>query len=239
MRSLLILLFLMWPLQVVAEPLVLDSGTRQVQLIELYTSQGCSSCPPAERFVSDLETRPGLWREFVPVAFHVDYWDYLGWKDPYATSAFSHRQRAHRAEGNLPRVYTPGFVVDGQEWYGFFVRRQLPAQRGNSHRLRASLDGNVLTASYGGPTRAMDLHVAVLGFGLQDDIQRGENRGRRLTGDFVVLDHRVHTSGNNRWESTMSLEGLSQAEKYGLAIWITPKGRLKPNQATGGWLPLR
>lgn len=95
---------------------------RRVVLVELFTSQGCSSCPPADAFVRELPAL-GLGRDKVlPLTFHVDYWDGLGWKDPFATPAFTERQRWYAratavrpAEGGsgLEGVYTPEMIVDG------------------------------------------------------------------------------------------------------------------------------
>ena len=99
-----------------AEPIVFQSSESQVSLVELFTSEGCSSCPPAEKWLSDLKAAPGLWKHFVPVAFHVDYWDYLGWRDPWASKAFSDRQRAYAQLWRGDSIYTPGFVLNGQEW---------------------------------------------------------------------------------------------------------------------------
>src|SRR5512140_2722359 len=96
-------------------PLVLQSGPAQTTLLELFTSEGCNSCPPAERWLTSLKASPGLWKEFVPVAFHVDYWDRTGWRDPWSSQAFSDRQRAYAASWNNKSVYTPGFVLDGTE----------------------------------------------------------------------------------------------------------------------------
>ena len=78
------------------KPVVLQSGERQIAVLELYTSEGCSSCPPAETWLSRLREAPGLWKDFVPLAFHVDYWDYLGWRDPWGSREYSNRQRAYR-----------------------------------------------------------------------------------------------------------------------------------------------
>ena len=76
-----------------AAPIQFQSPERQVALVELYTSEGCSSCPPAESWLSGLKEKPGLWSEFVPVAFHVDYWNYLGWRDKWSSKEYSDRQR--------------------------------------------------------------------------------------------------------------------------------------------------
>jgi len=92
-----------------AEDIEFNSGNKKVALVELYTSQGCSSCPPADEWLNTLKDKPGLWSKFVPVAFHVDYWDYLGWKDSFSKKEYSSRQRLHRKQGNVKVVYTPGF----------------------------------------------------------------------------------------------------------------------------------
>ena len=96
-----------------ADPITVNSSERQTAVLELYTSEGCSSCPPADRFVSALRDDPRLWTEYVPVAFHVDYWDYIGWPDRFASPAYGKRQRQHAQLGRVRNVYTPGFVVGG------------------------------------------------------------------------------------------------------------------------------
>jgi hypothetical protein len=93
----------------------LRSGPQQVAMVELFTSQGCSSCPPADQWMSQLITRDGLWTDYVPLAFHVDDWDDIGWKDPFASPEHSERQRQYADEGGLDFVYTPGFLINGQE----------------------------------------------------------------------------------------------------------------------------
>ena len=76
-----------------AEPTKFTSGAQQVAILELYTSEGCSSCPPAESWLNNLKASPDLWKHFVPVAFHVDYWNSLGWTDRWSSPEFSERQR--------------------------------------------------------------------------------------------------------------------------------------------------
>src|SRR5271155_1572909 len=96
-----------------ADDLVFDSTTRRVSLLELYTSEGCSSCPPAEEWLSKLKENPRLWKDYVPVAFHVDYWDGLGWPDRFASPAYTQRQRSYAQVWGGDTVYTPELVVDG------------------------------------------------------------------------------------------------------------------------------
>ncbi|MCA1925053.1 MAG: DUF1223 domain-containing protein [Thiobacillus sp.] len=96
-----------------------SSGDTQARLIELYTSEGCSSCPPADHWLSALPVSPDI----VPLAYHVDYWDRLGWRDPYGQATFSQRQRTrNRGTG---WVYTPQVMVDGDDWR--YWHRGLPA----------------------------------------------------------------------------------------------------------------
>lgn len=93
-----------------------ESSERTTTLVELFTSEGCSSCPPAEKRLAALRMHPGLWTEFVPVAFHVDYWHRLGWPDRFARPEFTKRQHAYASEWRASSVYTPCFVLGGREW---------------------------------------------------------------------------------------------------------------------------
>ncbi|MCB0357206.1 MAG: DUF1223 domain-containing protein, partial [Bdellovibrionales bacterium] len=92
-----------------------QSPVTQVHLLELYSTQSCSSCPPAQEWVSKLKNSNQLWQKFVPIVFHVDYWDYLGWKDPYSQPQYSARQRQYAKEWQSSSAYTPMLVIDGQE----------------------------------------------------------------------------------------------------------------------------
>ncbi len=127
-RALFISGIVLMPLILVAKNrnAVFTSPERQVRLIELYTSEGCSSCPPADRWLSGLLTESHLWSSVVPIAFHVSYWDYLGWRDPFASEEYAKRQRIYASYGGT-NVYTPGFFVNGREWRGFFENRVLPS----------------------------------------------------------------------------------------------------------------
>src|SRR5437763_15009832 len=97
MRLKIVVLTLASTLSVHAADRVLESGPQRAHLIELFTSQGCSSCPPAEAWLSKLKSEPRLWKEFVPIAFHVDYWDRLGWRDPFASKDWTARQYQYSA----------------------------------------------------------------------------------------------------------------------------------------------
>ena len=118
-----------------SEPQTFESGDTQSSLIELFTSEGCSSCPPAEKWLSALKSSPDLWKKTVPVAFHVDYWDHLGWRDRFAKPEFTSRQQRYAAAWGGDSVYTPGFVVNGKEWRGWFGGNAMPITYDQSWRV--------------------------------------------------------------------------------------------------------
>ena len=217
-----------------------SSGYEKAQMVELFTSHGCSSCPVAESWMNKLSNHPGLWQSIVPVAFHVSYWNHLGWKDIYSKEAYSERQRAHSHFGNTRSVYTPGFLVDGKEWKGFFYRRPLPQLRESAPKLSVDIINNSLLIKLkGGVDNQQPLiaNVAVLGSGLIDNIERGENSGRTLKGDFVVLEHKQSISSSRLWNIVLPENIETHAsKKISLAVWVTTQ-RQVPIQATGAWAP--
>ena len=213
-----------------AQPLVLQSTNKATLLLELYTSEGCSSCPPAETWLSTLKKDAGLWTEFVPVAFHVDYWDYLGWHDPFAKKAYSDRQRAYAASWNSRSIYTPGFVAQGTEWktWGGVLPKATPNKAGI---LKASLDGGSFTISYD-QSGDWEVHLVPLGFDQKIAIKAGENAGRTLQHDFVALSHEVIPVKS----FPVVLKSPATDSAKAVAIWISRSGENAPVQAVGGWL---
>ncbi len=225
--------------------LTFQSSREQTALIELYTSEGCSSCPPAETWLSRLKESPGLWKDFVPLAFHVDYWDYLGWGDPWANKSFSDRQRAYAKQWRSDSIYTPGFVLDGKEWRDWSGRKDGPKSAGaKSGVLTVSSSDtnrwqvNFAPANTGGAD--YEVHAALLAGNLSSNVKAGENRGRLLRHDFAVLalaKASLVRSGDVAQDEFILNKQRNAAESYlALAVWITPTGRLEPLQATGGWL---
>lgn len=215
-----------------------SSGNDQVTLLELYTSQGCSSCPPAERWLNEYVDDEDLWTTTVPLAFHVDYWDYIGWKDIYASHANGERQRAHARAGKSRTVYTPGFFSNGREWRGWTVRLKPRASDREPGNLSVTVNGNRLEAAFAAGTGTLELHVALLGFGIETQVKRGENRNSTLQQEFVVLAHAAHASTDGSWSIALPRSELT-AKRYGIAAWVSEPENPAPIQATGGWLPVR
>lgn len=228
------------------------------QIVELYTSEGCSSCPPADRYLSSMAGQPELYRTLFPLAFHVDYWDYIGWSDRFAQKRFSQRQRALAKAGQFSQVYTPAFLVNGQEWRAWFGgARELPAPSGGGtpEVLALSLTLHdqqirILTRTDNPgmlQSEAYSLSVALTRSGLFTEVRRGENRGRTLTHDFVVLGY-AERRFQTEWHLPLSelqvsatlrekfsADGPEAGATLALIAWITgPDGR--PLRAAGGQL---
>lgn len=244
------LLGLAWAVALPASASTLfSSGPSRVALIELYTSEGCSSCPPADAWLGRLREKKGLWKDFVPVQFHVDYWDDLGWKDRLSSKSYTARQYAYASSWGSQNVYTPCFVRNGSEWktsWGSVGGRAAPV--------------GLLTVDYGddgvsrvefrpGPAARLspdglyEVHLAILGGGLSSQVTAGENRGSTLLHEFVVLglaDQVLAPAAPGApLGATVPLPHLIMVPpaRRALAAWITPHREMEPVQAVGGWIP--
>ncbi len=175
------------------------SGAYTVPLLELYTSEGCSSCPPADNWLSGLKSDTN---KFTPLAFHVDYWDYIGWKDRFAKTEYSDRQRKMAAFGGLGFVYTPQFVMNGRDFRSW-GDSQLNHVVESSKKLvsRANLGLDMVAEADGAITlvasaqtvkpadgKNSDVFVALYENNLVSQVKAGENSGRELKHDYVVRE---------------------------------------------------
>ncbi len=176
--------------------IVMTSTPRTPVLVELFTSEGCSSCPPADNALARLaQKQPVEGVELIALGFHVDYWDYLGWKDPYGSPEYGERQRRYALEGDENRVYTPQMVVDGTRSFvgGEDEARAQAALAGKRPkvplRLTARVDGDTVVVrvrTETAPERGLELWAALAEEGLSSDVTRGENAGRKLAHAAVV-----------------------------------------------------
>ncbi len=229
------------------ETRLFDSGIERTLLLELFTSEGCSSCPPAEKYLGTFRAHPRLWVDYVPVAFHVRIWDDLGWKDPYAADAYTQRQKKYAETWQTGRIYTPCFVVGGQEWSGYFRREALPEPEGQEiGNLRVLVRKSGTLRALFTPVEPLDeaplLCVVPLGFQLVSEVRAGENKGRSLKHDFVALalkQEPLRKTDGISWERelTMPKSQVAGVQAQALAVWIEhPENPLVPWQAAGGWL---
>ncbi|PMJ76880.1 DUF1223 domain-containing protein [Vibrio splendidus] len=206
------------------------------QVIELFTSEGCSSCPPADTYLSTFADHPKLWTEVIPLAYHVDYWDYLGWGDKFASKAFSQKLRLYKAYGVTSGVYTPGFVVDGKEWRGYFnwLDRTLPSlQQQTNPKLTVNHKGDTFNVSYEGKGDYV-AHIALLAMNEVTSVKAGENRGKKLKHDFVVV-YDGYQRGESDWQFNIDLSPLV-ATPDAVAVWLTELNSYTPEQTVAGWL---
>jgi len=199
-------MLIMIPILAPAAQCAVRSGPNTAALTELYTSEGCSSCPPADRWLSALA--PVVARgDIVPLAFHVNYWDYIGWKDAFADERHTQRQRDMAAAVGARYVYTPQVVLAGRDFPAWSSQRSVADAFATIRRksapvaieiaLRVGAD-RALTADVSASAKvrvaAADLALvtAVTQNGLASRVTAGENRGEKLAHDFVVRDFAVH-----------------------------------------------
>ncbi len=198
------LIFAAAPLAPAFAACVADTGNTRAALVELYTSEGCSSCPPADKALMKLGGKSAsaapagniAATRIVPLALHVDYWDSIGWKDPFAQPAFSQRQDWEVHANRHRTSFTPHFFVNGrevQDWRGDLddnlhvdkgaapARLQVRAEPQGANALRVVVDSSV--AANRGP---LQLFIAVTESKLSSQVKAGENSGAKLDHDFVV-----------------------------------------------------
>jgi len=222
-----------------------QSGPERTALFELYTSEGCSSCPPAEAWLSGLTTSPRLWKDFAPVAWHVDYWDYPGWKDTWSDAAFTERQRRYAQLWHSENIYTPEWVLNGKEWHKGFAGKTGPKSDGTQVGVLTVVSGDrkLWQVSFS-PAKdsgaRYEIHAARLVGCIISDVQAGENRGRQLQHDFAVVNlseiDLTHSSGAARGSFILSAPKFKAGKTSALTVWVTRAGEMEPVQATGGWL---
>jgi len=188
--------------QALASQCSAQSGPRTVALVELYTSEGCDSCPPADRWLQGLGTRGFAPGRVVPLALHVDYWDYIGWKDPYAQRRFSDRQRRLAQVLRARVIYTPQVMLQGKDfrrWPGGAFEEALAQinarppkasialsiEPGPKDALLTQVRAELLDAAQAADA---ELYLARYENKLVSRVAAGENRGHTLEHGYVVFE---------------------------------------------------
>ena len=225
-----------------------SSTAAPTHLIELYTSEGCSSCPPADQWLANLKSHPQLFKAFVPLGFHVDYWDYIGWKDRFAKPEFKERQRRYTQIWQAKSAYTPGFVLNGKEWrdrqWRRAGKRSIPtldtkrtAGQLNARQTKDLTFVVAFKASARLPAGKKQFHAALLSGPVASQVTAGENNGRKLEHGFVVLEHQsVDAKIEKQGLANTTFTFSKNRQAAAVAFWIEQLNSQLPLQATGGWL---
>ncbi|MDA0785222.1 MAG: DUF1223 domain-containing protein [Proteobacteria bacterium] len=201
----------------------------RLTVVELYTSQGCPACPAADGLLGELATRPGI----LALSFHVDYWDYIGWADPFANEVYSHRQQRYLEQLKLPYVYTPQMVVDGQLHASGNRRNQVET---NIERARGLGQGRVevsVTRISDGQVRIQipgsdavyrgEADIMLVRFDEKHitQVTRGENAGKTLTNHNIVRLLRPVADWNGEAvDMVMRLQDIGGADPAYCAIFV-------------------
>ncbi len=226
------LLGLLLPLRLV------ESAPKTPVLVELFTSEGCSSCPPADALLAKLlREQPIADVEVIPLSLHVDYWDHQGWKDPFASKVFTSRQETYSKIFSAKPIYTPQMVVDGRDELNGSdepaARRAVQAAASRPH-LPLRIDARVAGASVrlsidlpAAPAAAdgepIDALVALTEDDLSSIVRRGENSGRTLT--HVAVVRKLESLGSLEREAfvadgQLSLDRTWKAGKMRAVVWL-------------------
>jgi hypothetical protein len=192
-------------------------------VVELFTSQGCSSCPPADAFLGELAQR----EDVIALAFHVDYWDYIGWKDPFAHPDFTLRQRGYAGALDLRTVYTPQMVIDGRvDAIGSDRVRvaEMIRRAGELPKLTVALtaagDAHELQLPEARLESPATIWLAIFDREERTQVKRGENAGRHLTDYNIVRELRKLASWDGRAQRLRLDLADGMAEGLGCAILV-------------------
>lgn len=210
-----------------------DAQKSEPVLVELFTSQGCSSCPPADELLRVINERTDV--EVIALSFHVDYWDYIGWRDPFSSRAATKRQQAYAAQISQGRAYTPQLVVDGRAHVvgsnrsdAFAAIEKASARPSSGLRLNARLlgvkDGKLqVDLKAVGSLKGKRLLLAVYESGLMTKVVRGENAGRKIRNDYVVRQLTTVKTG----VSSLSLDPSWNTKNLGIVAFAQDKQTLR------------
>jgi len=209
------------------------AGSSGFALIELYTSEGCSSCPPADELVSAL---PKIYGAGVYLmTFHVDYWDRLGWKDPFSNADYTRRQKEYNtALSPMPEIFTPQVIINGKKELVGSDEPRIRATIDSElvHTMNATIDATAhstddktITVDYSLTGRnAGECRVALLQLQATTNVQKGENAGRRLQHANIVRD--LRSSGKRSGSLKLSLPAGLKAADCKVMIFLQDKDNL-------------
>jgi hypothetical protein len=187
-------------------------------VVELFTSEGCSSCPPADAAIADLQKE--FPRNVYVLSFHVDYWNYLGWKDEFSNAAYTKRQQDYGEHFSLTSIYTPQAIVNGEkELVGSsknqlhaIVEKDLSDSPDATIHLTAMTNKSTVTVDYNYSSREKSvINFALVQLQASSDVKRGENNGRKLHHINVVRDFKTTEAANGKINLSIP-EGLTSKD---------------------------
>lgn len=214
---------------------------KPIVVVELFTSEGCSSCPPADRLLSNIVNAADENAEVLGLSFHVDYWDYIGWKDPYASQAFTLRQRAYARKFGLRTIYTPQMIVNGKHEFVGSSRhewsRALSQEIENTQKIEievSKISKTSTSISFSVKSKKSidsQINVAIVEKNLSQDVNRGENRGRKLTHDNVVRSFATRQFDGKENKFNLDLPEDLKVQDASLIIYTQASDTWKVNAA--------
>ncbi|MDF1748368.1 MAG: DUF1223 domain-containing protein [Alphaproteobacteria bacterium] len=207
------------------------ADNKPLVVVELFTSQGCSSCPPAEAFLNDLANRDDV----LALEFHVDYWDYIGWKDPFANPDFTARQWHYNTLLGSAYNYTPQMVIDGRAHEvgsrrsavearieAAAMKRMMRKQETNAPEIimKRTEDGGAIINLNGKPEEAGSYDLLLVGFDApqETEVLRGENSGKHLVNAHVVRALETLSSNWHGGSSTVTVSPQQMQGSGGCAV---------------------
>ena len=238
-KSLLLAVLFITPMALQAVQCNVKSGSKRVALLELYTSEGCSSCPPADKWLSGLAEKGIGTDKLLPLSLHVDYWDYIGWQDPFGGPEYTQRQREVAQRNQLRSIYTPQLVFNGRDFRSW-RRQNVQLLLNEVNEWPAAANLSLDWKAVNGDDLAVDVSAqllnkvgtgSVLFFalyenGLVSNVNSGENSGRALHHDYVVremlaipfLDKRQFTK-----LVKLNIKPEWQRKNLGIAVFVQNK----------------
>ena len=213
-----------------------DSIRKNFVLVELFTSEGCSSCPPADKVLSRLNSeQPVSDVEIIPLALHVDYWNYLGWKDEFSDAAYSHRQSGYANHFKQDSNYTPQMVVDGQKQfvgsnYNNAVNAIKEAAKNERGAVEITGENEKLNVEISGLPKhdASYVWLVITEDNLETNVKRGENSGRKLVHNGVVREMKLLgnvEAGKDAFSTSADLNFQKDWKKDNLNVIVFVQGQ--------------
>ena len=217
-----------------------DSTAKNFVLVELFTSEGCSSCPPADKVLARLDSeQPVSDVEIVPLALHVDYWNYLGWKDEFSDASYSRRQSGYADRFKQDSVYTPQMVVNGETQFvgsnfDTAVNAVKSAAKAEKGAVEMTVENDKLNVNISGLPKhdASYVWLVVTEDDLQTNVRRGENSGKKLSHTGVVREMKLLgnvEAGKNEFTTTADLSIAKDWKKDNLNVIIFVQGQDSKN----------